>query len=377
MGASEVAVVRVSDRKVTHLGISGANPIYLVTGHVLAVATDGSAIATPFDPGSLKITGPPVSLLQDVLTKSATIAELAVSSNGTLAYLPGEAVQQLVEVDRSGRARVLSPVTRRFRHPRYAPDGRRIATAIGQMPSSDIWVLEVASGTLTRLTNDGRNLTPGWSADGQRVAWTRTGETNPGTYWRPWDLSAPAEPLVAKSRGASFSPNGKFMITSVGVPTVVVAVRLDSTRKQTPIMQQVTPPMASLSPDGQWLAYTSLESGINETYVRPVTGAGTYQISNGGGFEPVWNPRGGELFYRGPSHLISAKIELAPTPHVVRRDTLFAINLAFGLVQSQFDVSADGNHFLMPKPITGSTPPVIVIGWLDEIRERFRAAAKK
>jgi hypothetical protein len=68
---------------------------------------------------------------------------------------------------------------------------------------------------------------------------------------------------------------------------------------------------------------------------------------------------------------------MSPSPHVTRRDTLFAMNIPFGLVEAQYDVSADGQRFLMPKPIVGGAPPLIVVGWLDEVRERLRAAAKK
>ena len=49
----------------------------------------------------------------------------------------------------------------------------------------------------------------------------------------------------------------------------------------------------------------------------------------------------------------------------------------FGVGGAQYDVSSDGNHFLMAKPITGGTPPVIATGWLDEVRERLKQSSKK
>jgi hypothetical protein len=173
-----------------------------------------------------------------------------------------------------------------------------------------------------------------------------------------------------------FSPKGDFMVTNLG--PVVASVSLDSDRRQTPIMTKPGVGMGSVSPDGKWLAYTDVESGIREVYIRSLTGTGaTSQISNNGGFEPAWNPRGGELFYRSTSHLISAKLDTSNGPHVIRRDTLFLMRVSFGVGHAQYDVSADGNHFLMPKPITGERPPVIVTGWLDELRERLRTTPKK
>src|SRR6185436_11761581 len=130
-----------------------------------------------------------------------------------------------------------------------------------------------------------------------------------------------------------------------------------------------------VSPDGKWLAYSAAEAGNREVFVRAVDGSGgVYQISNGGGMEPRWNPRGGELIYRNTFIFMSAKLELSPTPRVVRRDSLFSLNIPFGIVQPQYDVSPDGNRFVMPRPIVGGTPPVVVVGWLDEVRERFQSA---
>ncbi len=45
----------------------------------------------------------------------------------------------------------------------------------------------------------------------------------------------------------------------------------------------------SYSPDGKWIAYWPDESGRNEVYVRPRSGAaGRWQISNRGGTMPRW-----------------------------------------------------------------------------------------
>jgi Tol biopolymer transport system component len=60
------------------------------------------------------------------------------------------------------------------------------------------------------------------------------------------------------------------------------------------------------SPDGQWIAYSSDETGRREIYVQPYPGpGGKWPISADGGQEPVWNARGGELFFRNGNKVMA------------------------------------------------------------------------
>ena len=152
-----------------------------------------------------------------------------------------------------------------------------------------------------------------------------------------------------------------------------MAVRLDSTRVRTAIAQADRSPNSSISPDGKWLAYVADETGNREVYIRPLPGpGGHYPISSGGGFEPVWSPRGTEIFYRIASQLMVASIAIAPEPHVVRRDSLFAVKTLFGLVAAQYDISPDGQHILIAGAATAAddSPPIMIINWVDELRRR-------
>lgn len=102
------------------------------------------------------------------------------------------------------------------------------------------------------------------------------------------------------------------------------------------------------SPDGRWIAYVSNVSGRDEVYVKEFGGSGAqHTISNGGGSEPVWSPAGDELFYRSGEWLFAVPIQagtkfLAPT-------ALFegAFKSEFVAGNQYYDVSADGQSFLM------------------------------
>ena len=54
----------------------------------------------------------------------------------------------------------------------------------------------------------------------------------------------------------------------------------------------------AISPDGQWIAYSSNESGEQEIYVQRFPQLGQRQrVSTSGGANPRWSPSGVELFY--------------------------------------------------------------------------------
>ena len=84
----------------------------------------------------------------------------------------------------------------------------------------------------------------------------------------------------------------------------------------------------SFSPDGQWLAYVSNESGRNDVYVQAYPGGGKQTVSTDGGLSPVWSPGGDELFYRVENQVMAVSVqgesELGSAPHVPcsRHDSL-------------------------------------------------------
>ena len=133
-------------------------------------------------------------------------------------------------------------------------------------------------------------------------------------------------------------------------------------------------PQPRLSPDGHWLAYVSDQSGTREVYIEAFPGPGArVQVSSSGGTEPVWHPNGRELFYRTTTMLMSASLAMAPELSVVRWDSLFVIELPEPTQVSNYDVMPDGNHFITFRPRSEGSPPMAVINWNTELRERMAA----
>jgi serine/threonine-protein kinase len=377
---SELAVLRLSDRTVIRLGIQGVNPQYVSTGQIVFGRVDGSLAAVPFDLGRLKVTGPAVTVLENVQVKGGGATEVTISRNGTLLYAQGQSAKQLVLVDRQGRAQVLRGDYQLYGDPRFSPDGKRLAIRIGRPGSWDIWIQHLASGTLTRLTHDGKSNRPEWTSDGRRVAWHVTGQKEE-IRWQPWDGSGATETLVTDASAGVFSPSGKILAVTRTAPAPAIDfVFLDSARRRTTFVAQVVTNQGSprFSSDGRWLAYVSGESGRVEVYVRPVPGpGGVHQISTDGGTEPLWGPGGREVIYRANGRVLSATLATSPEFTVVRRDTLFRDSYTAGAAYAAYDLSPDGKRFVFIKGVGDEDTPILVFGWFDELRERMALGARK
>jgi serine/threonine-protein kinase len=135
-----------------------------------------------------------------------------------------------------------------------------------------------------------------------------------------------------------------------------------------------------ISPDGQWLAYASNESGRSEVYVRPFPDVNKSQvkISIDGGYGPLWSPDGRELFYRNLESVLSVSAEPGPIfkygkPHVLFRGAYLSESVGAGVLPN-WDIHPDGKRFLMMKEIpTAAEGPQrinIVLNWFEELKQR-------
>jgi serine/threonine-protein kinase len=137
-----------------------------------------------------------------------------------------------------------------------------------------------------------------------------------------------------------------------------------------------------LSRDGRWLAYVSTESGQGrQVFVRTYPGpGGPWQVSTDGGNEPQWNPDGTELFYRNGRGMLAVAIDTrtgftAGKPRLLFEGDFDRVHGSYA--RANYDVSADGKHFLMTPPATPNQAPpseiVVVLHWADEVK-RLAAA---
>jgi serine/threonine-protein kinase len=378
-----VESLRTGERRV--LVQNGAFPHYLPSGHLLFYR-DGALMAVQFDPKRLEVKGEPVRVLEGITAvDSGNAADFSVSGTGSLVYLPGGASatnRTLVWVDRKGSVQSLPVPPRAYTTPALSTDGKQIAVTIeGQ--TSDLWIYDIARGTLTRLTFDGSNIRPLWTPDGKRIVFTATKSGAINMFWKPADGAGAEEQLTNSLtffRATSISADGKraFYIEQSANGQDVWSVPLTGERKPTPFLQ--TPfneAVAQISPDGHWVAYVSNESGQAEIYVRPFPPASAkWQISTEGGIQPLWARDGKELFYRNGNKTIAVDIASEPTFRAGTPRVLFEgeFEPRPGL-GTNFDATPDGQRFLMIKN-GGDTASeqkqlIFIENWFEELKRKM------
>ena len=371
------------ERRIVLQGASMAR--YVATGHLI-FARGGSLYAIGFDPETLSTYGKPQLVLQGVAGDETTgVAHFTTADDGTLAYVPGTPganMRRIAWVDRTGKAEALNLQPAQYNEIRISPDGSRIALLVGSGGSGDVWVYDLQRATSTRLTFNGRNATPVWSADGKSVYYVDIEPGSPGKsvlMRKLADGSRDPEELISLSNSAylkGLTPDGTSAIFDYqrnSSDSSIIESKLARGAEVTHLVNtQFSEYAAALSSNGRWLAYQSIESGQPEIYVRDMTrDGGRWQISTEGGEEPRWSHDGRELYYRNGSLFMSVAVTTDPAFQAGKPVNLF--NGIFDLRTNSgipYDVDTKGNRFLMIRPAEESFAPsvMIVLNWFEELR---------
>ena len=404
LDASQVAVLNLQTGTWKVLLRGGSHAHYVPSGFgsptpadreggYLVYGSAGTLRAVAFDLTRGETRGTPVPVVPEVVTTPFGALDAVVAADGTLAYVSrsGEtgvsAPRTLVWVDRQGRETPIPAPPRGYMYPRLSPDGTRVAVFAADQ-QLDLWLWNLARATLTRLTFEpGLDLLPVWTPDGRRLLFAsdRAG----GQF----NLFVQAADGTGSATRVAESTNQQTPTGMTADGTRVVFDELTPTRQRDLRLLTLTPtphvePLLEtpfderggmVSPDGHWLAYESNSSGRLEIYVRPFpnVGDGQWQVSNAGGVQPLWAPTGRELFYRAPDGALL-------TVPVDPRGTTWSAGTATTLVAGryytstfaprQYDVSPDGQRFLMIKEGGGSdqtaAPPQIIVvqHWTEELK---------
>jgi len=165
--------------------------------------------------------------------------------------------------------------------------------------------------------------------------------------------------------GTAFTDGFNLMTRNVGADTATRGLLVTPATELAP----------RLSRDGNWLAYSSDESGRQEVYVQPFPGPGRrVQVSTGGGEQPTWSADG-RLFYREGSAMMVAQLSRgAEAAAVTSRRKLFEGDFfGAGALTAAYDVSPDGRHFLMARRVgAGGGQLLVWVDWLGALKAKLR-----
>ena len=283
---------------------------------LVAFVRQGTLVARRLDLAGRVLTGDPITIADGVGVDQFARGGFAASAASVIAYRAGGgASRRLTWLDRTGKAvgAAGEPDGTDLRFPEFSPDGRRVAMRRTVQGNTDIWLLDLVRGGLTRLTFDAAaDLNAVWSADGTRIAFNRRLNA---LYVKPSN-GLGAETLVADSPDnkvlQDWSRDGRWMVYyDLHQTNGRDLWAMDTGSPDHPRRAIANTPaeevLAALSPDAQWVAYQTNESGRFEVVVQPFPdGGGKWQVSMAGGVAPRWRADGKELYFLAPDATLMA-----------------------------------------------------------------------
>ena len=363
----------------------GFDARYASSGHIV-YGRANTLWAAPFDLERLTITGPSVPVVENLWTvNDSGFAGFNLAGDGTLIYMPARLIgdRTLTWVDRKGKADALPFPPQAFDFPTLSPDGKRVAVQLSDGPRTNIFVYELGTGVPRQVTRDGAESRPLWTPDGKRLTYAARRKDERHIFWQALDGSTAAESLVASRNDVwpgAWTPDGSALVFVESPPTEISDIKLlrpgDPSRVELVVGSPSEDMWPSLSPDGRWILFSSMDRGRYQyqLYLRPFAGGAPIQITTDGGDQGRWARDGREVFFRASSRMMRVPIQTSPELIVGKPEELFA-----GAYYESpdgtpnYDVSPDGQRFLMIKPGDQERAPAsshIVLDWFEALKQR-------
>jgi eukaryotic-like serine/threonine-protein kinase len=360
---------------------------YAPTGHLLFTDRGRGLFSAPFDVGRLELTGGAVSVIEGVEP-----TRFALSESGTAVYVvdrTAEAPSDLVWVTRDGRVEPVDSTWRGwFDYPAISPDGRSVAVSV-RGRTTDLWIRR-EDGTRQKIIAEGDAVwRASWTADGESLAFISVSNTA---------RASAAKAFVARADGVGtarqllthgfpvweveLSRDGQWVVFRADEErgaNRLHARRLEGDTTVSPLNMDrlMGTNQVSLSPDGRWLAWATLDDdGGAEVYVASFPDMGSRRLVSPrqGGTSPRWSRSGRELFFESGGMLVSVAVPPGPTlaPGIPR--PLFSL-AGFRVARNrpQYDVAPGDQRFVMIRePGSAAREVIYVENWFTELEKRMR-----
>jgi serine/threonine protein kinase len=339
------------------------SPVSYAAGHVF-FTRGGNVMAQSFNEETLRLEGDPLPLRAHLRTDKPGNRGFSVSTNGRFVFLPAPKTEpQLTWLDRGGRpVGIVGAPGFPGGNLDVSPDGQQLAfskpgnTAEQQ---NDIWLIELATGRATPLTNDhAGDYDPTWSPDGKYIVFNSSRLGGSSLFLRASDGSGADVPLATFEKSesdrftvASWSRAGVLVFNVLSkngdMDLGTLSMSGDRTRRVF-VSSKQSEQNGTFSPDGRWVAYQSNASGRYEIVVRPFPAKDPARtISRDGGRYPRWRGDGKELFFVSPAGTMMAA-GFDPTNGVPQGvpQPLFATQIRVG-DERPYSVDNYGQRFLL------------------------------
>jgi Tol biopolymer transport system component len=286
-----------------------------------------------------------------VIRCAILVVALAAALTLVWEQLPGQSRQPSLDlVDRNGLKTPVGFLPADTFAPRISPDGKRIAY---DLEDGTVWVAELAKLSSRRRATTAPDHYPMWSAAGDQIVFTRDEKDQQALFIGRADGTGKPERLAAGRAPESWSvQNHVFSFITLSNYYSIWTYSLKD-KKATPLIDTpgVTQHSSRFSPDGKWIAYTSVETGRFEVFVQPFPRTGAkFQVTRQGGGHALWSPDGKELFFDNNQQLFAVRVPSngtfssgAPVPLPIQ-------GFIQGNARRQFDLMPDGKQFLMMFP---------------------------
>jgi len=315
----------------------------------------GTITAQGFDEQTLHSSGKPLALAQGW-------SEPTISRTGSIAFRSTEFPHtQLTWIARDGQRLSTVGSSSGYISVELSPSGSRAAVVRGGTwsRSLDLWLVNLTNGVFSRLTTlPGLESDPVWAADERQIAYTGDQSGRRGVYVK--DLVTGREEALLVDAANDYAvdqwtPDGRFVIARTMGRRAVLTLPVTGSRKLPPPIEiPWGQDQSQVSPDGNWIAFQSIESDPAdlEVYVaRFPDFTDKKQVSVAGGQQPRWRRDGQELFYLAADSMMMV-VPVRPGIAAIfgTPARLFPVAHNQGTGVSHYDVTADGQRFIVVEP---------------------------
>jgi eukaryotic-like serine/threonine-protein kinase len=375
------------------LARNDSNAIYATPGYLLFVR-DNTLMAQRFNLRRLAPDGEAKPVADHVAVNTDTWrGVLTASANGELVYQHGAASggSQLLWYDASGKqGELVLSETAAYSNPTLSPDASKLAFDLENNGVGDIWVVDLARHTKTRITFGPQySGYPVWWPDGKSIVFNYGSSSAGDSLYRQKADGAGSKEKLLETPGIadipfSVSPDGRYIAymrrdpksnASFDIWALPMFPDNSGDKKPFPVVAtNFTDVAPAFSPDGKWLAYSNDETGRQEVYIQPFpSGGGRWQVSTAGGTRPNWRKDGKELFFFNLLDQQMMGVDVSQKDASLQLGAPHALFKAItvGGPGGPYTVSPDGKKFVMNTvlPQSISEPLTLITNWPADLKQ--------